>query len=543
MIILVCSCLVALKSLDLFFLDKGIALYGGFFHATPITQTFHIFMFFLSAIILQLTAFYPIKVWIKNYASFYSLLFKNITYDTNIVNKMGQGQQFRIIEYPLIILFIIIWGTFLLFIVSYNNDMFINDTFDAFTVSIILLLRLIDYISNFFYFFSPWVTILHILSYPVGFLAICDTLLIPFLSSKFYKMKLFFIDIVYNYYYVFCTLCKLYPRPMCLFVNLYTFLLFIVLYNNDMFINNTFAAFTVSIITIIYAICIDKTFSEKHPYLFKLLMIICSAIVLFCFFVLIKFLIYKIKDIIEYILKVDPKESPGSAGYNKSGYSEGADNRGPDGNGPGKGPSPGGNDSTVHPGETNEQRKKRLARARAKEWAKNNREKVKANKKKYSSSQKGKQTQSKWEQANSEAVKSSKRKYNISEKGKKTILDWQQNNPEKVNIIKDKYDNSEKSKKTKHDYYENNKEYLKDNHKGWAEENKDNIEQNNKLYYEKNKQQIKDKSKNYYETNKDQINSKRRKTNNDPFYDILEDYSSYKKKKGRFRLLVWRVEL
>ena len=103
--------MVALKSLDISFLDKGIGLYGGLFHATPITQVFHIFIFFVSAIILQLTAFYSRKVWVKNYASFYNLFFKSFIYDTNIVNKMGQ--QYRIIEYPLIILFIIIGGTFL----------------------------------------------------------------------------------------------------------------------------------------------------------------------------------------------------------------------------------------------------------------------------------------------------------------------------------------------------------------------------------------------------------------------------------------------
>ena len=95
----------------MYFLYKGIGLYGGLFHATPITQTFHLFIFFVSAIVLQLTAFYPRKVWVKNYSSFYKLFFKNFIYDTNIINKMGQ--QYRIIEYPLIILFIIIGGTFL----------------------------------------------------------------------------------------------------------------------------------------------------------------------------------------------------------------------------------------------------------------------------------------------------------------------------------------------------------------------------------------------------------------------------------------------
>ena len=110
-IILLYSCMIALKSLNMYFLYKGIGLYGGLFHATPITQTFHVFIFSVSATILQLTAFYPRKVWVENYASFYKLFFKNFTYDTNITNKMGE--QYRIIEYPLIILFIIIGGTFL----------------------------------------------------------------------------------------------------------------------------------------------------------------------------------------------------------------------------------------------------------------------------------------------------------------------------------------------------------------------------------------------------------------------------------------------
>ncbi len=110
-LILLSSSLIALKNLDMPFLAEGIGLYGGLFHATPITQTFHIFIFFISAMILQLTAFYPRKLWIKGYASLYALLFSNMSDKTNFMDKMGQ--QFRIIEYPLIILFIILGGTFL----------------------------------------------------------------------------------------------------------------------------------------------------------------------------------------------------------------------------------------------------------------------------------------------------------------------------------------------------------------------------------------------------------------------------------------------
>lgn len=61
-IILLCSSQLVAKSLDVSFLDRGVGLYGGLFHATPITHTFHLFIFFISAIIIQLTAFYPRKV-------------------------------------------------------------------------------------------------------------------------------------------------------------------------------------------------------------------------------------------------------------------------------------------------------------------------------------------------------------------------------------------------------------------------------------------------------------------------------------------------
>lgn len=105
-LILVYCSLIAMKSLYMTYLDKGIGLYGGLYHVTSTTQTFHIFIFTISAAILQLTSFYPRKVWLAECSSFYKLFFcKFIFYKTKIINKMGE--QFRIIEYPLILLFII----------------------------------------------------------------------------------------------------------------------------------------------------------------------------------------------------------------------------------------------------------------------------------------------------------------------------------------------------------------------------------------------------------------------------------------------------
>nr|AZB86626.1 NADH dehydrogenase subunit 2 [Endoconidiophora resinifera]AZL93782.1 NADH dehydrogenase subunit 2 [Endoconidiophora resinifera]AZL93796.1 NADH dehydrogenase subunit 2 [Endoconidiophora resinifera]AZL93810.1 NADH dehydrogenase subunit 2 [Endoconidiophora resinifera] len=93
-----------LMSLSL--VNKGIGLHGGLLHITNITQIFHIFVYIISILILQLTSFYPRKVWISEYSSLNNLLFNQfIYYRTIVINKMGE--QFKINEYPLILLFII----------------------------------------------------------------------------------------------------------------------------------------------------------------------------------------------------------------------------------------------------------------------------------------------------------------------------------------------------------------------------------------------------------------------------------------------------
>ena len=110
--IMIYSTLLALGSLYLTSLDTGIGIFGGLFHATSITQIFHIFIFVVSAAILQLTGFYPRRVWLAKYSSLNKSLFTNILYyKTKITNKMGE--QFQIIEYPLILLFIITGAVFL----------------------------------------------------------------------------------------------------------------------------------------------------------------------------------------------------------------------------------------------------------------------------------------------------------------------------------------------------------------------------------------------------------------------------------------------
>ena len=111
--ILVISAFIAYDNLYFLFLNKGIGIFGGLFHTTATTNSFHIFILLISSVILLLTSFYPRKVWLKEYSSIDKLLFTRlIYYQTIILNKMGE--QFRIIEYSLIILFIVTGGIFLI---------------------------------------------------------------------------------------------------------------------------------------------------------------------------------------------------------------------------------------------------------------------------------------------------------------------------------------------------------------------------------------------------------------------------------------------
>jgi group II intron reverse transcriptase/maturase len=98
---------------SLSFINKGIGLHGGLLHVTNITQIFHIFVFIVCMLILQLTSFFPRKVWVKEHSSIKDLLFNNfIFYRTKIINKMGE--HLKIIEYPLILLFVVSGAIFLM---------------------------------------------------------------------------------------------------------------------------------------------------------------------------------------------------------------------------------------------------------------------------------------------------------------------------------------------------------------------------------------------------------------------------------------------
>lgn len=70
---------------------KSIGLHGGLLLYTNLGNIFHIFIFMVTGIILLLTAFYPAKIKVLH----------------NYVNLGKNSNQFKIVEYPLIILFVV----------------------------------------------------------------------------------------------------------------------------------------------------------------------------------------------------------------------------------------------------------------------------------------------------------------------------------------------------------------------------------------------------------------------------------------------------
>ena len=112
-ILILISCLIiTISELDFYFLENGIGIFGGLYQVNFITQTFNVFFFLISAIVLLLTAFHSRKIWHMCFNVLHSLTSKLSYNNTNITNKMGE--QFQIIEYPLILLFIITGGAFLM---------------------------------------------------------------------------------------------------------------------------------------------------------------------------------------------------------------------------------------------------------------------------------------------------------------------------------------------------------------------------------------------------------------------------------------------
>lgn len=110
--ILLYNFILSLASLKLLSLNKGIGLYGGLFNSTALSNVFHTFTFFVTFFILLLTSFYSRKVWTNLSLNPKFILLNMQIFNNKLLNKMSE--QFRIVEYPLILLFIIMGAVFLM---------------------------------------------------------------------------------------------------------------------------------------------------------------------------------------------------------------------------------------------------------------------------------------------------------------------------------------------------------------------------------------------------------------------------------------------
>lgn len=113
-VLMVMFCLfICFNTMYISYIEKGFGLFGGLYHITANTQIFHLFMFIISATILQLTSFYSRKVKIVSYDSVVkSVMYSFNYYRTKIINKMAQ--QYKILEYSLILLFVVTGAAFLI---------------------------------------------------------------------------------------------------------------------------------------------------------------------------------------------------------------------------------------------------------------------------------------------------------------------------------------------------------------------------------------------------------------------------------------------
>ena len=104
---------IAMNNLYVNPLEKGIGIYGGLFNVNVLTQTFNIFIFLISTAILMLTGFYPRKVHVKElYSKINNFFSKKLIYNKDLISNKA-GEQFRIIEYAVLIVFIISGAVFL----------------------------------------------------------------------------------------------------------------------------------------------------------------------------------------------------------------------------------------------------------------------------------------------------------------------------------------------------------------------------------------------------------------------------------------------
>lgn len=100
------------NNLFISYLNLNIGLYDGLFSISSLDIIFDILLFVIASLILNLTGFYPRKYLTNRYFKFYNFTYKLKLNLSNILNK--KSEQFTIIEYTLILLFIIMGSVLLI---------------------------------------------------------------------------------------------------------------------------------------------------------------------------------------------------------------------------------------------------------------------------------------------------------------------------------------------------------------------------------------------------------------------------------------------
>jgi NADH-ubiquinone oxidoreductase chain 2 len=96
-------------------MDSGIGIFGGLFFISSITQAFHGLIFIISLLILTLTGFFP-KSFINNESiiSKYTLKGLGLPIAPNSIFKLTSLEQYSILEYTLVYLFVVIGSVLLI---------------------------------------------------------------------------------------------------------------------------------------------------------------------------------------------------------------------------------------------------------------------------------------------------------------------------------------------------------------------------------------------------------------------------------------------
>lgn len=110
--------IISVISLCTEFQGKGLGLFGGLYHDTVISHMFQIFIIIITFLVIQLNSFYhtrtrSLHVNTKNFNNIYPGLISKLNY-LNFLKLNRTSQQYKIIEYPLVILFVLIGGVLLM---------------------------------------------------------------------------------------------------------------------------------------------------------------------------------------------------------------------------------------------------------------------------------------------------------------------------------------------------------------------------------------------------------------------------------------------